>query len=276
MKIALISSILVLILIIPIGMNAAFAQETYDINIPTGAASPDAPFFWQSEKDGSATGDIEIKVLDSIRWGNADTAAHTVTSGTPEEGADGIFDSSLFAPGKSFQRQFTEVGEFDYFCLVHPWMIGTVTVISGLQVVPGIGSDAGDGTTTIDVEYQFNRVINSVSVNEDQNSITFEFVGNPQGTDNTLTLMLPKDLISGPLVIWADGQEISDSKMSEEEEFNILEIPLNRDSDRITLVGSSVVPEFGTIAMAILAIGIISLIAMTFKSPKFMIINGRI
>ena len=145
-----------------------------------------------------------------------------------------------------------------------------------IQIVPGIGSDAGDGTTTFDVEYQFNRVINSASVSEDQNSITFEFVGNPQGTDNTLTLMLPKDLISGPLVIWADGQEISDFKISEEEGLNILEIPLNRDSDRVTLVGSSVVPEFGTIAMAMLAIGIVSLIAMTFKSQKFMIINGRI
>ena len=173
MKITLISSILVLILLLPIGMNEAFAQTTYDINIPTGAASPDAPYFWQSEKDGTATGDIEINVRDSIRWGNADTAAHTVTSGTPEEGPDEIFDSSLFGPGKSFQLQFTEVGEFDYFCLVHPWMVGTVTVMSGLQVVPGIGSDAGDGTTTFDVEYQFNRVINSASVDEDQNAIIF-------------------------------------------------------------------------------------------------------
>ena len=276
MKIALISSILVLILLIPIGMNGAFAQLTYNINIPTGAASPDAPYFWQSEKDGSTTGNIEIKVLDSIRWGNADTAAHTVTSGTPEEGPDGIFDSSLFPPGKSFQFQFTEVGEYDYFCMVHPWMVGTVTVMSGLQVVPGIGSDVGDGTTTFDVEYQFNRVINSASVDEDQNSITFEFIGNPKGTDNTLTLMLPKDLISGPLVIWADGNEVSGTKMTEEGDINKLEIPLERDSKRVTLVGASVVPEFGTISMAILAVGIFSLIAMSFKSQKFMILNGRI
>jgi hypothetical protein len=276
MKITMISSILVLILLIPIGMNGAFAQTTYEINIPTGAASPDAPFFWQSEKDGSATGDIEIRVLDSIRWGNADTAAHTVTSGTPEEGPDGIFDSSLFPPGDSFQMQFTEVGEFDYFCIVHPWMVGTVTVVSGLQNVPGVGSDAGDGTTTFDVEYQFNRVINSASVDEDQKSITFEFVGNPQGTDNTLTLMLPKDLISGPLVIWADGQEVSDSKIFEQKEINKVEIPLNRDSERVTLVGASVVPEFGAITMAILAAGIFSLIAIGFKSQKFMILNGRI
>lgn len=257
-------------------MNSAFAQTTYVINTPTGAASPDAPYFWQSEKDGDTSGNIEVKVLDSVRWENADTAMHTVTSGTPEEGPDGMFDSGLSAPGQSFSYQFTEIGEFDYFCLVHPWMTGTVTVVSGLQVVPGIGSDAGDGTTTFDVEYQFNRVINSASVNEDQKSITFDFVGNPQGTDNTLTLMLPKALISGPLVIWADGKQISDFKMSEEGDINILEIPLNRDSKQATIVGTSVVPEFGTIAMAILAVGIFSLITMRFKSQKFMILNGRV
>jgi predicted secreted protein with PEFG-CTERM motif len=276
MKIVFISSIFFLIFLTPLGMNLSFAQTTHIINIPTGAASPDAPYFWQSEMDGDTTGDIQIKALESIRWENADTAAHTVTSGTAEDGPDGIFDSSLFPPGGDFQWQFIEVGEFDYFCLVHPWMTGTVTVMSGLQVIPKIGSDAGDGATTFDVEYQFNRVISSVSVNEDQKSITFEIVGTPKGLDNTLTLMLPKNLINGPLVVWADGQQISNSVFTEGGEINSLEIPLKRDSQRVTIVGTTVVPEFGTIATAILAVGIFSLIAMTFKSQKFMMLNGRL
>jgi predicted secreted protein with PEFG-CTERM motif len=274
MKVSLISSILILIFFIPIGMNAAFAQTSYVINIPTGAASPDAPYFWQSEKDGDTTGNIEVRVLDTVRWENADTQMHTVTSTTNGK-ADGVFDSKLFNPGDDFSWQFTEVGEYDYFCLVHPWMTGKVTVKSGLQIIPKIGSNAGDGKTTFDVEYQFNRVISSVSVNEDQNSLTFEIVGNPKGEDNTLTLMLPKNLISGPLVIWADGQEISDTMVTEDGGLNIVKIPLDRDSERVTMVGSSVVPEFGTISMAILAVGIFSLIAMTFKSQKFMIVNGK-
>ena len=276
MKITIISSIIILILLIPIGISASFAQTTYVINTPTGAASPDAPYFWQSEYDGDTSGNIELKVFDSIRWENADTAPHTITSGNPGDGPDEIFDSGLTSPGKSFQWQFTEVGEFDYFCMVHPWMTGVVTVKSGLQVIPRIGSDAGDGMTTFDVEYQYNRVISSASVNEDQNSITLEIIGNPKGDDDTLTLMLPKNLISGPLVIWSDGQEISDSLMTVEGEINKVEIPLNRDSDRVTIVGTSVVPEFGTLTMAILAVGIFSLIALTFKSQKFKILNGKI
>jgi len=262
-------------ILIFVGTNSAYAQTTYIINMPTGSSSPDAPYFWQSEKDGDPTGDIEVKVLDSVRWENADTAVHTVTSGTPEEGPDGIFDSSLIPRGGSFPWQFTEVGEYDYFCLVHPWMTGVVTVKSGLKVISRVGLDAGDGKTTFDVEYQFNRVISSATVNEDQNSITFEIIGNPKGEDNTLTLMLPNDLISGPLVIWADTQEMSDSIMSEEGEINKVEIPLNRDTKLVSLVGTAVVPEFGAITMAILAIGVLSFLVISFKTQKFMILYGR-
>src|SRR3989304_5860915 len=118
--------------------NMAFAQETYVINIPTGAADITAPYFWQSEKDGDTSGKIEVRALDYVRWENADTAAHTVTSGTPEDGPDGIFDSSLFAPGKDFQYQFTIGGNYEYFGRVHPWMTGVVIVTSELQIIPNL------------------------------------------------------------------------------------------------------------------------------------------
>jgi len=275
MKNSIIFSLLTTILLIPIAVNSAFAQETYIINIPTGAASPDAPYFWQSEKDGRTDGTIKVKALDFVRWENADTAAHTVTSGTPETGADGLFDSSLFAPGKSFQYQFTEVGDYDYFCLVHPWMTGMVTVTSGLQVIPNVGSDAGDGATTYNVEYEFNRVISSARVDEEQKSITFEIVGKVIGDDNHLTLMLPKNLISGPLIIWADGQQITNFEMTEDGGVNKVKIPLNPETELVSLVGTTIVPEFGAITMTILAVGIFSIIAITYKTKKFLILHER-
>ncbi len=271
MKYSLIFSLLVAILFVPLTTNTVFAQETYEINIPTGAASPDAPYFWQSEKDGKTDGTISVGILDIVIWENADTAAHTVTSGAPETGSDGLFDSNLFAPGKTFQYQFTEVGNYEYFCLVHPWMTGMVTVTSGLQMIPNVGSNAGDGASTFNVEYEFNRVISSAKVDEEQNSITFEIVGKVTSEDHHLTLMLPKNLISGPLVIWADGQQITDFEMTEEGGINSVKIPLNRDTELVSLVGTSVVPEFGAITMSILAIGVFSLIAISFKTKKFLI-----
>ncbi|MGI0021507.1 MAG: SIMPL domain-containing protein [Nitrososphaeraceae archaeon] len=66
-----------------------------------------------------------------VSWENLDTAAHTVTSGKPEDGPDGMFDSGLFSPGSTFEFVFDSVGEYDYFCMVHPWMIGKVTVVEG-------------------------------------------------------------------------------------------------------------------------------------------------
>jgi plastocyanin len=70
---------------------------------------------------------VAVEIGDIVTWTNGDDKAHTVTSGknnTP----DGEFDSGLFMAGKSFSHQFDKAGEFDYFCLVHPWLTGTVMV----------------------------------------------------------------------------------------------------------------------------------------------------
>ncbi|WP_428326257.1 plastocyanin/azurin family copper-binding protein [Nitrosopumilus sp.] len=63
-----------------------------------------------------------------IVWSNDDTAAHTVTSGTPADGPDGIFDSSILAGGLTFSVTLDEPGEYPYYCIVHPWMVGNITI----------------------------------------------------------------------------------------------------------------------------------------------------
>ena len=72
--------------------------------------------------------EVTISVGDTVTWSNDDTAAHTVTSGTSSGGADGVFDSSLFMSGSTFEFTFDDSGTFDYFCMVHPWMTGQVQV----------------------------------------------------------------------------------------------------------------------------------------------------
>lgn len=71
---------------------------------------------------------LEIRVGDTVTWNNIDTAAHTVTSGNVSGGASGLFDSSLFMSGTTFEHTFDDAGTFDYFCMVHPWMVGQVIV----------------------------------------------------------------------------------------------------------------------------------------------------
>ena len=71
---------------------------------------------------------VTIDVGSEVIWENTDNAAHTATSGTPTDGPDGVWDSSLMMVGGSYSKMFDEAGTYPYFCMVHPWMQGTVIV----------------------------------------------------------------------------------------------------------------------------------------------------
>ena len=71
---------------------------------------------------------VDIPVGTKVIWKNNDNTIHTVTSGTPDQGPDGLFDSELIAVGDSFEHVFSSPGKSDYYCIVHPWMMGTVNV----------------------------------------------------------------------------------------------------------------------------------------------------
>ncbi len=63
-----------------------------------------------------------------VIWKNNDFVTHTVTSGGLEYGATGMFDSGLLNAGDTYSFRFDSSGEYPYYCIIHPWMIGTVTV----------------------------------------------------------------------------------------------------------------------------------------------------
>ena len=70
---------------------------------------------------------IQVSVGATVTWTNDDSQPHTATSGenvTP----DGTFDSGILAPAATFEHTFTAAGEHPYFCLLHPNMVGTVSV----------------------------------------------------------------------------------------------------------------------------------------------------
>lgn len=253
------------LIIIPL-QSIAFAESSYDINIPSGSGDKDAPFHWSSEKDGDTSGFIEIIVNDTIFWKNGDTIDHTVTSGTPQSGPDGIFDSGKIGPGKFFLQKFTEVGEFPYYCAIHPWRTGLVNVVSGYQILNDVGSDVGDGKTAFDVEYKFNRLINSASIDESRKSISLELIGNTINDDNTLTLFLPSSLISGISSVSIDKIMTDEYSQEFEDEIIILsikEIPPNAKS--ITVTGANIVPEFTGLALIILIVSISVIVLVTQK-----------
>jgi len=98
--------------------------KTVKVEVPAGTSTPGCEETNKCFMPASAT----VNVGDTVQWHNADTAAHTVTSGSPADGPSGVFDSSLFMGGATFDVTFDEAGSYDYFCMVHPWMVGNVKV----------------------------------------------------------------------------------------------------------------------------------------------------
>ncbi|MFB5607463.1 MAG: plastocyanin/azurin family copper-binding protein [Candidatus Nitrosomaritimum yanchengensis] len=235
--------------------------ETFDINMPTGSASPDAPYFWQNEKTGEATGDIEISLGDTIVWKNGDQAKHTITSGTLEDGPDGIFGGTNFlVPGESYKFTFTEKGRYPYFCLIHPWMTGVVTVTDGYKIIPDVGKDVGDGLTLFDVDYQYSGIISDPMINENNKSITFLISNDPKSNDYNLMLLLPSDLIEGPYAIFVNGEKNLRFDYLPDSEINTIEIELSESANEITIVGTKIVPEFGIFSVIVFGMSLTSLL----------------
>src|ERR671910_772744 len=70
---------------------------------------------------------VQVSVGTTVTWTNDDAQPHAVNSGenaTPS----GLFDSGIMAPAATFEHTFTEAGEYPYYCLLHPNMVGTVSV----------------------------------------------------------------------------------------------------------------------------------------------------
>ncbi len=61
----------------------------------------------------------------TVTWVNKDGATHTVKSDSF------AFDSGSLSPSGSFYFTFAKAGAYQYHCGFHPWMQGTVVVVSG-------------------------------------------------------------------------------------------------------------------------------------------------
>lgn len=82
--------------------------------------------------DAFSPNPIIISAGESITWTNDDFIPHTVTSGSPDQMGTEVagldFDSGFIGTRSSYTHTFDERGEFDYFCQIHPTMVGTVHV----------------------------------------------------------------------------------------------------------------------------------------------------
>ena len=103
---------------------APAASSGPSISIPAGAATPGNPAY--------APDTLTVTKGDVITVTNDDTAPHTATSGSGPEDPNSakLFDTSIIMAGDTAQIDTAslEPADYAYFCTVHPFMKGTITV----------------------------------------------------------------------------------------------------------------------------------------------------
>lgn len=108
----------------PGGPSAVAGPPAATLNIPQGASVQGNPSY---DPDP-----LTVKVGDTIAVNNEDIAPHTVTNGkdATDPNMGKLFDTSIINAGDSGEIVTTDMepGEYPYFCSVHPYMTGTLTV----------------------------------------------------------------------------------------------------------------------------------------------------
>ena len=97
------------------------------------------------------------------------------------------------------------------------------------------------------------------TINLDNNSIVLNLSADDDGT---LTINPSESTQSGIFMVLVDGEESDDAEING----NTVTVPFFAGTETIEIIGTFVIPEFGTIAAMILAVAIISIIAISAKS----------
>lgn len=105
------------------------------VAIPLGASLQDSPKNFEPSDMN-----VTIGVNNKVRWANDDSVQVSVLAdddsdpgffnATHDSSGDPTLASSLY-PSEIFEYTFTKPGTYGYHCSFHPWMRGSVTVLSG-------------------------------------------------------------------------------------------------------------------------------------------------
>ena len=226
-----------------------------------------------------------------VIFSNTDSAAHTFTSGDPTmpETVQVLFDSGLAMAGSTFEWSPTEVGEVPYFCMVHPWMQGIVIV----QEVGAAddGDDHGDDGDMMHMEGDASgtgmlsdstmvKVWTSTPTAGEALEISIEFEDAEHVNHDIMVTQNGEEVLHDEGAHHHDGTGMHTTaplSSADPVDITVTFQGYGVDDPKTGPIGeevvfTNVVPEFGTIAMMILAVAIISIVAVTAKSrvvPRF-------
>jgi len=258
------------------------------IRIPTGSSNPEC----KKTDECFIPYSIEISKGSNVTWINDDSVVHTITSGSARDGPDGAFDSGQIKPGETFSHMFNVVGTFGYFCTVYPWMSGIITVNdstdsenkdtveNAVTGIPNMKSKTGIMPTKFvmnidDREIVLNYDITGGSILDiypESDSLVVKMNATEQGV---LSINLPREIIDAKIgdkddyfYVLVDEEEVDFDEIATPA-YRTISVWFSEDTDEIEIIGTFVIPEFGTVALFVLLAGIVSMIAISRSKLSF-------
>jgi len=172
---------------------------------------------------------------------------------------DGSFGTTLSTGGEIWKQNGTYTIKVNY---------GTVAKSDKIfvELTGEISTGSSNcGSSEIDVEgncvpYDISggKVIGA-SVDQNNNSLIVRISADENGV---FTLTPDKKVLDGIFMVLVDGQEWNDVEISNGQ----VTVMFPAGTERIEIIGTKVIPEFGAIAAMILAVAIVSIIAISAKS----------
>jgi len=113
--------------VLVVALVGYFGVTAYALSTPQHVGSgptvyiSETPVTWQYSPQQIR---VVLGVNSTVTWASRSISYDTVTD------RGGAFVSGPIPPGGEFTYSFTQPGVYQYYCLYHPWMTGTVTVLA--------------------------------------------------------------------------------------------------------------------------------------------------
>ena len=143
------------------------------------------------------------------------------------------------------------------------FLVGTNLPVSFSQEYHGvertlenIGKNLDPNQRGFNIEYTLEGTLDQeVKIDREKKSITFFYNSNGIEED-VLIIHLPRDLVDEPIGIYVDGIQDTNAIRNMQGNITTLFIPLFQNDKEITIYGTNVIPEFGSLVIITLLISL--------------------
>ena len=178
--------------------------------------------------------------------------------------SDGTWSTTVSTAGESmkYDGEYKIKATYGSNSLIH---VEYVNLVGGMITASVAAEEKVKYDLASEVDYRISGgSVESITANVNGNSIVISIQNADDGGE--LTITLPSDVVTpfndGQFFVLVNDEESDDASQNG----NTVTVPFEADASTIEIIGTFVVPEFGTIAAIILAVAITSIIVLSAKT----------